>query len=382
MRILLVSYFDGVSSKPYNAQLVIRDSYWLISYKDESGLITKEVRWRVSEIKSSKVYTKTIKSFSYGEYPFQHLECESAAITSEINKYTAQKHLTNKYDNFLHQSSYKSLVSIIAVIVAISCVMYFYVLPTVAVSFVNTLDEKYVVGFGDYVFDPIIDGLDVDDERSKKLQEFFDALYVESNYPYKLYVVNYDMLNAFAVSGGKIVVFSGLLDKLENSNQLAALLGHEKTHIENRHVLKNVARDLSGYLFLSILFGDVNGVTAVLLENAHRFKSMSYSRDLEREADEGGYEMLIKNKINPDGLIDLFNVLKKETDSVSQETFKYISSHPMLEERINYVQSRLDNEGVTYEEDVRLDVIFRELKTYKNDNDNQDNEEHHNNGNK
>lgn len=375
MKVISVDYFDGTSSKSHQAQLTIYPNYWSISYVDESDSLSKEVRWDVRQITPSKVYTKGLVSFNYGEYPFRHVETDSENILLEIKRHEQQKHLLNKYDNILHALGYKSLIGIVALIVGISCFMYFYVLPSAAVKFVETIDEEYVVGFGEYVFNPIKDGLDIDEERSEKLQEFFDALDMESNYHYEVYVVDVDMLNAFAVSGGKIVVFSGLLDELKNSNQLAALLGHEKTHVENRHVLKNLARDLSGYLFLSILFGDINGITTVLMENAHMFKRMNYSRGLEKEADEGGYGMLLENSINPEGLVGLFEVLKTESISDGEETFKYFSSHPMLQERIDYVQSRIDESDINYEKDEQLEVLFKELKQL------QGSEEHNNNGN-
>jgi len=153
-----------------------------------------------------------------------------------------------------------------------------------------------------------------------------------------------------------------LLDELTNASQLAALLGHEVAHIKKRHALKNVSRNLSGYLFISILFGDINGISTILIENAHMFKQMSFSRILERQADEEGIEMLINNGINPKGMQELFQILKDETKTNMYKEFKYIYSHPLLNERIDYIKSKIENLEYDSETNNKLEKLFNKLQ--------------------
>nr|WP_252730267.1 M48 family metallopeptidase [Lacinutrix sp. C3R15] len=239
--------------------------------------------------------------------------------------------------------------------------MYFYVIPNVAEKFAQTLHTNYVGEFGNFVFNAIKSELDINEERSEILQEFAGHLELNAEFPLELYVVDSKDVNAFAMSGGKIVVYSGLLDKLTNENQLAALLGHEVSHINNRHVLRNVSRDLSGYIFLSVIFGDINGVTSVFVENAHLFKSMSYSRDLEQEADEGGLELLYENNINPEGMLELFQILKEETKIEDFGGIEYISSHPLVDERIKYTKEQIEAQTSTFVDNKELKNLFIKL---------------------
>ncbi|WP_055443023.1 M48 family metallopeptidase [Lacinutrix himadriensis] len=361
MRTFIVTYFDGKSSKSSEATLVVFPQYWKISM-DNTSPFSNSIRWDVTNIKSSKVYTKNIKSFSYGEYPFQYIECEDDLLIPEIEKHPEQKKLHSKVDTFLHQFKLKSIALLMLLIVGFSAGMYFYVIPNVAEKFAQNVNSKYVKNFGDFVFNTIKPELEINEERSKILQEFANQLDLKAEYPLDLYVVDEDAINAFAISGGKIVVYSGLLDKLTEANQLAALLGHEVSHINKRHVLKNVSRDLSGYIFLSVVFGDINGVTSVFIENAHLFKRMSYSRDLEQEADQGGLELLYANKVNPEGMIALFQVLKEETESEDFESLKYISSHPLINERITYTKEQIKEKANTFIENKKLNTVFAELQ--------------------
>jgi predicted Zn-dependent protease len=360
MKTFPVKYFDGKSSKSFDALLTIFSNYWNVSIKENN--FSNNIRWEIEHIKSSKVYTHQIKSFSYGNYPFQHIEYQGDDILIEIEKFQEQKKLCNKTDSFLHKFGAKSVAMLMLAIVTFSGLMYFYVIPNVAEKFAENIDSNYVIAFGDYVFNPLKSELNIDDERSAVLQDFTNQLNLESEYPIEVYVANIDQLNAFAMPGGKIVIFSGLLDKFTNASQLAALLGHEVAHIKNRHILKNISRNLSGYLFISILFGDINGISTILIENAHMFKQMSHSRTLEREADKEGLEMLIKNKINPKGMQELFQILKDETKTDIYEKFKYINSHPLLNERIDYIKTKIESLKYVSETNQELEKLFNKLQ--------------------
>lgn len=57
-------------------------------------------------------------------------------------------------------------------------------------------------------------------------------------------------MNAFKLPGGHIVVFTGILEKMDSSDELAALLAHEATHVEERHSTRMDGPSMAGYLFL------------------------------------------------------------------------------------------------------------------------------------
>ncbi len=352
-----VVYFDGKSSKTHKAVLSPNSLGWKISYKNEEGK-TIHISWKISEIIKSDVFTKGWVSFTYGNtFPFQKIESNNENFINYLSK-SEHKNLHNKLDTFLHTSTKKSLTVLMLSLIGIALGMYFYVFPTVATGFANNLSDKNVIDFGDYVFKVLSVDLEIDKEKSKKLQDFVNVLNLENTFPLKVYVAKSNKLNAFALSGGKIIVYTALLKKIENEAQLTALIAHEVSHIENRHVLKNVARSASGAIFLSVLFGDVSGVTAILADNAQLATQLSFSRKLEKEADIFGLEVMRKNKIDLHGMPQLFELLKKET---LFDVPTYFNNHPMLEDRILYTK-KIANKQENSVENIILKEKWKSLK--------------------
>jgi beta-barrel assembly-enhancing protease len=356
-----ILYFDGKTSKTQNANLSVNSVSWKISYVDEfNTTITKT--WDIYKIKRTEVYTGGLVSFSYGnQFPFQRIESTDPNFINYISL-SELKNINSKLNTKIQKFGIKSIFLLLITIISISIFTYFFIIPAAANSFATNVSNKNVIAFGDYVFRVLSIDLDIDNEKSKKLQLFVDEMDVNSSFPLKLFIVNSDQKNAFAVSGGKIVIFSSLLEEIENENQLAALIGHEIAHIENRHVLKNVSRNLSGMLFISILFGDINSITAIISENAHLFSQLSFSRELEKEADMVGLEILKKNNLDLNGMPELFSILKESSEI---EIPKYLSNHPILDERIRYTKEIANNQKHISENSI-LKEKWNDLKnTFK-----------------
>ncbi|MGB1042829.1 MAG: M48 family metallopeptidase [Tenacibaculum sp.] len=339
------NYFDGKSSKTHKATVTPNSVGWKISYTDEL-LGTVDVSWNLKAIQKSEVYTNGLVSFKYGEhFPFQKLESSDKQFISYINK-SELSNLNNKVDNWLQKSAFKSIAILLTAIVGFAIGMYFYVLPSIAVNFAKNLPKESVIDFGNYVFRVLSPNLEINETQSKKLQSFVDEMKLDNEFPLTVYVADNNELNAFALSGGKFVIYTGLLNKIKNEHQLAALIGHEVSHIENRHVLKNVSRNLSGAIFVSIIFGDVSSATAILGENAHHFMQLSHTRDLEKEADNFGLKIMKANNLDQHGMPELFQILKDETNV---DIPSFLSSHPILNDRIRYTKKVADSQNKTRE---------------------------------
>ena len=115
----------------------------------------------------------------------------------------------------------------------------------------------------------------LDIKKSKYLEQFAAELNLGNTKPIRFTVVKSDEVNAFALPNGQIVVFTAILDDMKSSDELVALLGHEASHINNRHSTKMLCRNLAGYMIVSLLLSDVNGIMAVLADNAHQLHSLS-----------------------------------------------------------------------------------------------------------
>jgi len=337
------NFFDGKTSRTHRATVHISSLNWRISYVDEYNSPI-DILWKSENIKKTDVYTKGLVSFSYGDmFTFQRIESSDKAFIDFINN-SEHKNLNSSLDVLLHRSKNKSLTVLLLTLVGLAVIMYFYIIPAVATGFASTLSKENVIDFGDYVFRVITTDLDIDEEASVKLQAFVDEMKIESTFPLQVYVAKSSEMNAFALSGGKMIIFSSLLEKIENEAQLTALIGHEVSHIENRHMLKNLARNLGGGIFVSVLFGDVNGATTVLMDNAHMFTQLSYTRRLEKEADIFGLDIMRNNDVDLHGMPQLFEILQKKSPI---DVPTYLSNHPMLKDRIDYTkQIARDQKGV------------------------------------
>jgi predicted Zn-dependent protease len=145
-------------------------------------------------------------------------------------------------------------------------------------------------------------------------------------------VVNSAEMNAFALPGGHIIVYSAMLDSLEEPEQLGALLAHEWIHIRNQHTTKMVLRSMGVYLIISQFFSNLSGLASVFLEQGQNLYRLSYSRDIELEADVDALIFLNRNEINKDGLYSLLAILKKQERTSGMPSF--LKTHPELEERM------------------------------------------------
>ncbi|HUJ42822.1 MAG TPA: M48 family metalloprotease [Opitutaceae bacterium] len=141
-------------------------------------------------------------------------------------------------------------------------------------------------------------------------------------------------LNAFTLPNGALYIHTGMLARIENEAQLATVLGHELSHATNRHGLKQYRNIKNQSAFLASLTVGTSGI-GTLLGGLGVIASVSgYSRELEREADVSGFQMLLAAGYDPRESPKVFRVLLDESQrSKIKEPF-FFGSHPRLTERI------------------------------------------------
>ncbi|MRG47727.1 M48 family metalloprotease [Chitinophaga sp. SYP-B3965] len=245
-------------------------------------------------------------------------------------------------------------------VIALIAIAWFWLLPFAAGRVANTLPIEYEVKFGEQSYNTLIKDFKVLPEQTEQANAFYKAMNISSAYPIQITVVEKAETNAFAIPGGHIVVFSGLLQQMQHPEELAALLAHEYSHVQLRHTTRSLVQSLGTYAMISMVFGDVTGLGAVIVENANTLKSLEYSRKLEKEADLNGLQLLQQRKINGEGYIWLFTTLKKGTGS-GAATSEWLSSHPDLERRMEYVKSKLV--GVApIPVSAPMQIIWKQLK--------------------
>lgn len=245
--------------------------------------------------------------------------------------------------------------------IALCAAAYFWLLPYLSERMAMALPPEMDVKLGDPMFDGMKADLNIDEARSATLQAFADELVIAPTFKLRLHLVRDAQVNAFAMPGGHIVVYTGILDKMNEPAELAALLSHEGTHVEKRHSTRGLARDLSGSLFLSLLLGDMGGLTGAVAQKGDELKGLSYSRDLETEADTIGIRRMHVSGVDPQGMVKLLELLEREAEDMP-EGASFLSSHPLTKDRITTAEERAKAIGTSGVPSPALDSLFRALK--------------------
>ncbi|MCG5514654.1 MULTISPECIES: M48 family metalloprotease [Ectothiorhodospira] len=165
--------------------------------------------------------------------------------------------------------------------------------------------------------------------------------------PYSHNVVNANYINAYTFPGGTMACTRGIMVEMDDEAQLAALLGHETGHVNARHTARRQTKgilaalalggigiaaaqseQLSGYSNLIYAVSAV-GATALL---AH------YSRENEREADDLGLQYMAEAGQNPEGMVELMDMLRGMSDRQPNALETMFSTHPMSQERFDTAQ--------------------------------------------
>ncbi len=159
--------------------------------------------------------------------------------------------------------------------------------------------------------------------------------------PYSARVVNANYINAYTFPGGSMACTRGIMLDMDSEDELAALLGHETGHVNARHSAKQAGRGMVAQagamaVNVAVAMSDYRGA-APLANIATQVGASAllagYSRNDERQADALGMEYMTRAGYNPDGMVNLMDMLRsqhREKPSLLQTMF---SSHPMSDER-------------------------------------------------
>lgn len=158
-------------------------------------------------------------------------------------------------------------------------------------------------------------------------------------YPYSFTVADYREINAFALPGGPVWINRGVLHAATNEAQVAGVLAHEIAHVAQRHAATLAMQGAFanwGLGLLSAMLGNAGGANAARSAAGAMTNSMflKFSRNDESEADRVGLEILTRAGWEGRGMVELFEILRREQkrDPTIVETF--FSTHPPPQERI------------------------------------------------
>ncbi|HMG71918.1 MAG TPA: M48 family metalloprotease [Pyrinomonadaceae bacterium] len=172
---------------------------------------------------------------------------------------------------------------------------------------------------------------------------------------WKFRVLRDPVPNAFALPNGSVYVNTGLIALLDNESQLAAMLAHEITHVLNRHTYLQNRSNRKKYLAINIIaavgawnpVGGVAGAAIDVIAAVSPFiletTMFGYSRDLEKEADLKGVDVMMIAEYPPEEMVKALTLLSNDIEGEQLKLF--YNDHPQLKDRIGYVTTYLGSKA-------------------------------------
>jgi Zn-dependent protease with chaperone function len=151
--------------------------------------------------------------------------------------------------------------------------------------------------------------------------------------PVRADVLSTPVPNAFALPGGKVYLFSGLLAKAENPDEIAGVLAHELGHVRHRDNTRNMIYSGGASFLVGLLFGDVTGSGALIFASRSVITA-SYSRDAEQRADDFSIQVMhrLGRPTKPMG-----DLIFRITGNQGDKTLSILANHPLTEDRLKHL---------------------------------------------
>lgn len=167
--------------------------------------------------------------------------------------------------------------------------------------------------------------------QNKILQDLADRLLKNSGetYPVKVYFGTTDVVNAFALPGGLVIIHPGIVKKMKSPEALAGVLAHELQHQVQRHITSQLVRATLMTVIWSAALGDFSSLVVLDPGTLFQIASLKYSRDAESEADIKGAELLKNAKIAVIPMLEFLEELSKMSGVSQIKGVEFVSSHPL-----------------------------------------------------
>lgn len=170
------------------------------------------------------------------------------------------------------------------------------------------------------------------------------ALMRNKPWKFQFNIIDKPEVNAFALPGGPIYFYSGLLNKMKTKDEIAGVLGHEMVHILNQHWASQYADNMKRRMGLLVVLNILRAGNTVfdIAGAADQLYSLGYSRRHEEESDRIGYDIMVASGYNPIGMAETFEFLATQGGGGAPE---FLRTHPDSKKRAEKIRQRVAAES-------------------------------------
>ncbi|WP_198529120.1 MULTISPECIES: M48 family metalloprotease [Comamonas] len=206
----------------------------------------------------------------------------------------------------------------------------------------------------DYLDDPVlqeyVEGIWLHlQDAARKNGELSPEL--EERFAWTLLLGKDRQVNAFALPGGYMGVYLGLIGVVSSGDELASVIAHETSHITQRHIARMMAQQgkQTPLMLASMLLGALaatrspDAAMAIMMGGpaAVMQNQLNFSRAMESEADRMGYSLMSPAGFAPQGFVSMFGKLQQASRLNDNGSWPYLRSHPLTTQRIADMDSRI-----------------------------------------
>jgi predicted Zn-dependent protease len=188
-----------------------------------------------------------------------------------------------------------------------------------------------------------------------------------ANLDWHFFIVDAKDVNAFAVPGGFVYVNRGLIERTDQMDEVAGVLGHEIGHVVRRHTVKQMEKAQGaniGVTLACVLTSVCNSqVAGAAINIAGGAVFARFSRQDEAEADQEGFNNVVRAGISPVGMVTMFQKLIAERKSRPSSVEAWFRTHPLEEDRVAAIQARINQ--LPAGQLARLGTDTRNFHTFK-----------------
>ncbi|OWQ88627.1 hypothetical protein CDN99_16580 [Roseateles aquatilis] len=206
------------------------------------------------------------------------------------------------------------------------------------------IDDPLLLEYVEGTFQPLV-------SAARRLGNISDD--TNDRFAWEAFLVRDKSVNAFALPGGYIGVHLGLIAMTGARDELASVLGHELSHVTQRHIARSIVGDArtsllaTAGLLLGILAAarsrSIDGAQAAIVgsQAAAAQAQLNFSRDMEREADRVGFQVMTQAGFASAGMASMFERMEQAYHLMDSGSYPYLRSHPLTSERIGEARARL-----------------------------------------